>query len=87
MDYLQKPVTYSKSLVHLSKNKKYLCQGTLSVPSERTVLVSLFTNKINYGNSFDDSYCIEMQKAALLMYAIYPFPNKVQIYTLLYVGY
>ncbi len=26
-----------------------------------------------YGNSLDDSYCTEMQKAALLMYAIYPF--------------
>ncbi len=28
---------------------------------------------VNYGNSLDDSYCTEMQKAALLMYAIYPF--------------
>ncbi len=28
---------------------------------------------INYGNSLDDSYCTEMQNAALLMYAIYPF--------------
>ncbi len=28
---------------------------------------------VNYGNSLDDIYCIEMQKAALLMYAIYPF--------------
>ncbi len=30
---------------------------------------------VNYGNSLDDSYCIEMQKAALLMYSIYPFQN------------
>ncbi len=28
---------------------------------------------VNYGNSLDDSYCTEMQKAELLMYAIYPF--------------
>ncbi len=28
---------------------------------------------VNYGNSLDDSYCTEMQKAALLLYAIYAF--------------
>ncbi len=28
---------------------------------------------VNYGNSLDDSYSIEIQKPALLMYAIYPF--------------
>ncbi len=28
---------------------------------------------VNYDNSLDDSYCTEMQKTALLMYAIYPF--------------
>ncbi len=28
---------------------------------------------VNYIYSLDDSYCTEMQKAALLMYAIYPF--------------
>ncbi len=30
---------------------------------------------VNYGNSLDDSYCTEMQKAALLMYAIYTFKS------------
>ncbi len=40
---------------------------------------------VNYSNSLDDSYCIEMQKAARL--AIYVSISKVQIYTLLYVGY
>ncbi len=30
---------------------------------------------VNYGNSLGDSYCTEMQKAALLMYAIYPFKS------------
>ncbi len=30
---------------------------------------------VNYGNSLDDSYCNEMQKAVLLMYAIYPFKS------------
>ncbi len=30
---------------------------------------------VNYGNSLDDSYCTEMQKAALLMYAIFPFKS------------
>ncbi len=28
---------------------------------------------VNYDNSLDDSYCTEMQKAVLLMSAIYPF--------------
>ncbi len=54
------------------------------------VLLSLFTNKIvkmfsqyntalfpalNCYNSWDHSYCTEMQKAALLMNAIYPFKS------------
>ncbi len=54
------------------------------------VLLSLFTNKIvkmfsqyntalfpalNYYNSWDHSYCTEMQKAALLMNAVYPFKS------------
>ncbi len=30
---------------------------------------------VNYDNSLDDSHCTEMQKAALLMYAIYPFKS------------
>ncbi len=30
---------------------------------------------VNYGNSLDDSYCTEIQKAALLMYAIFPFKS------------
>ncbi len=30
---------------------------------------------VNYGNSLNDSYCTEMQKAVLLMYAIYPFKS------------
>jgi len=38
---------------------------------------------VNYGNTLDDSYCIEMFKVVLLLYAIYPF----QMYTLLYVSY
>ncbi len=36
-------------------------------------MMMLVLPDVNYDNSLDDSYCIEMQKAALLMYAIYPF--------------
>ncbi len=92
LDYLQKPVTYSKSLVHLSKVSIYVNEH---ISAQWKVLVSLFTNKIvkmlshvvnitvhsvsrllpavKYGNSLDDSYCTEMQKASFLTYAIYPF--------------
>jgi len=28
---------------------------------------------VNYGKSLDDSYCTQMQKDALLMYAIFKF--------------
>ncbi len=37
--------------------------------------VTVVLPDINYGNSLDDSYCTEMQKAALLMYAIFPFKS------------
>ncbi len=79
MDFLQKPVTYSKSLVHLSK---VFMSMNISVPSEWKVLVSLITNNIvkmlHVVNIIVHStvwwqYCTEMQKAALLMYVIYPF--------------
>ncbi len=36
-------------------------------------VVNITVQYVNYNNSLDDSYCIEMQKTALLMYAIYPF--------------
>ncbi len=70
-DYLQKPVTYSKSLVNLSKVSLYVNKHK-SVPSEWKVLVSLFRNKIvkMFIHVVNNT---EMQKAALLMYAIYPF--------------
>jgi len=70
----------------------------ISVPSE--VLVSLFTNKmskchsrvvnktlhsgVNYGNSLDDSCCIEIKcTKPRLSY----FKCRLQIYTILYVSY
>ncbi len=44
------------------------------------ILVSMFSNKIVkmfslVVNITQHSHCIEMQKAALLMYAIYPFKS------------
>ncbi len=41
-----------------------------------TVLsVTVVLPDVNYGNSLDDSYSTEMQKAALLMYAIFSFKS------------
>ncbi len=37
--------------------------------------VTVVLPDVNYGNSLDGSCCTEMQKAALLMYAIYPFKS------------
>ncbi len=34
-------------------------------------ITQLVLPALNYGNSLDDSYSTEMQKAALLMYAIF----------------
>ncbi len=44
----------------------------ISVPSERKVLVSLFTNKINYGNSLDDSDCIKKGCTSYVCYKLNP---------------
>ncbi len=38
--------------------------------------VTVVLSDVNYGNRLDDSYCTEMQKAALLMYAILPFKSS-----------
>ncbi len=43
IDYLQKPVTYSKSFVHLSKVSIYVNEHISAIRMK--VLVSLFTNK------------------------------------------
>ncbi len=91
MDFLQKPVTYSKSLVHLSKVSIYVNEhiSAIRIKSPCVIVhkqdsqnayswshitvhsVSITWGKL-YRNSLDDSKCIEMQNAALLMYAIYP---------------
>ncbi len=56
-------------LVSLFTNKTMLSHVVnITVHSVTVVLLD-----VNYGNSLDDSYCTEMQKAALLMYATNPF--------------
>ncbi len=37
--------------------------------------VTIVLLDVNYGNSLDDSYCTEMQKAVLLMYATIHFKS------------
>ncbi len=86
MDFLQKPVTYSKSLVHFSKVSIYVNEHISAIRMKSPCVIVHKQDKsccqynsvlvlpdVNYGNSLDDSYCTEMQKAELLMYAIYPF--------------
>ncbi len=56
-------------LVSLFTNKTMFSHVVnITVHSVTVVLLD-----VNYGNSLDDSYCTEMQKAVLLMYATYPF--------------
>ncbi len=38
-------------------------------------VVNITMHFLNYGNILDHIYCTEIQKAALLMYAIFPFKS------------
>ncbi len=78
MDYLQKPVIYTKSLVHLSKVSIYVNEQISGIRMKspcvidhKIILTLLVLPAVNY----DNSYCTEMQTAALLMYAIDPFKS------------
>ncbi len=51
----------------------YECITCIVVWSVAVHSVTVVLPDVNYGNSLDDSYCTEIQKAALLMYAIFPF--------------
>ncbi len=58
--------------VHLLLYECITCKVVWSVTVHS---VSTVLPDVNYGNSLDDSYCTEIQKAALLMYAIFLFKS------------
>ncbi len=68
--------------VHLFLYECITCKVVWSVTVHS---VSTVLPDVNYGNSLYDSYCTEIQKAALLMYAIFPFKSTNLHIT--YVGY
>ncbi len=72
-----------------SLKSNYLCQWTYQCPQNEKSLchcsktrvkmfchvVNITMHFLNYGNILDHSYSTEIQKAALLMYAIFPFKS------------
>ncbi len=82
--FLESSLIFAKKYVHFSKQfvqtaphtglPAKACNLMLSHVVNITVhSVSRLLPAVKYGNSLDDSYCTEMQKASFLTYAIYPF--------------